>query len=372
MSMSFEDQMRNRRQPTAEEVAAEIQLPTSLSDGERERRRLQRQEETDRLAAEAAAQARTEREEQEARAAAEEEAAERSFEHGGSSGGGEGGDEALAETVSSGSAPEPAPQQDDPDDGEHTDSHAASDDDDDVDYEDGPPEDDEQAEAEPEPVTEELFPKGEKVLTDEEEVAAATERMRAANPPRKLAKPIGGERSFEKTGFSVGDADMIVVKKLPAALVSALRESLAPAVGRDFADQMSAAALVTAFLMARTGIELDADQNTVAASESFRAVDPRLLSVESGMAEMREDFNELTGRLKVVLSRVSEIAETTVSLDFLMAWIVADRVDQFSTRDTTSDNLDLGDPRAARVRGRAHAIGQATRKQEQLAAGRRL
>lgn len=370
MSMSFEDQMRNRRQPTAEEVAAEIQLPTSLSDGERERRRLQRQEETDRLAAEAAAQARAESEAAEERAAAKEEA-EHGFEHGGSGGGGEGGDEALAETVSSGSAPEPAPQQDDLDDGEHTDSHAASDDDD-VDHEDGPPEDDEQAEAEPEPVAEELFPKGERALTDEEEVAAATERMRAANPPRTLAKPIGGERSFEKTGFSVGDADMIVVKKLPAALVNALRESLAPAIGRDFADQMSAAALVTAFLMARTGIELDADQNTVAASESFRAVDPRLLSVESGMAEMREDFNELTGRLKVVLSRVSEIAETTVSLDFLMAWIVADRVDQFSTRDTTSDNIDLGDPRAARVRGRAHAIGQATRKQEQLAAGRRL
>ena len=370
MSMSFEDQLRNRRQPTAEEIAAEIQLPTSLSDAERERRRLQRQEETDRLAAEAAAQARAERGAAEERAAAGEEKSERAFEHGGSGGGGEGGEEALAEAVSSGSAPEPAPQQDDPDDGEHTDSHAAPDDDDDADYEDGSPEDDEQAEAEPE--AEVLFPKGGRALTDEEEVAAATERMRAANPPRKLAKPIGGERSFEKTGFSVGDADMIVVKKLPAALVNALRESLAPAIGRDFADQMSAAALVTAFLMARTGIELDADQNTVAASESFRAVDPRLLSVESGMAEMREDFNELTGRLKVVLSRVSEIAETTVSLDFLMAWIVADRVDQFSTRDTTSDNIDLGDPRAARVRGRAHAIGQATRKQEQLAAGRRL
>ncbi|MET0887109.1 MAG: hypothetical protein ABWX92_11730, partial [Mycetocola sp.] len=160
--------------------------------------------------------------------------------------------DAHSEAAGTGANADPEPQRDEPDDGEHTDSteeelaarvqlaaaaanaeQAPAQVEEPVVADASEPEEFDDLEPELEPAPERTAPKG------------------PVNVKKELAGIAGSEpRMFEKTGFTSGGVDTIVVKRFPQPLVDRLRLSLAPVVGGEFAESLSAPALITAFLIA--------------------------------------------------------------------------------------------------------------------------
>jgi hypothetical protein len=278
-----------------------------------------------------------------------------------------------SEAAGTGANSEPGPQRDDPDDGEHTDSTeqevaaraqaaataAAS-----------------NTEQAPEPVEQPIIVDvSEPEEADELELEPVPKRAAPKQPvnvKKELAKIPGSEpRLFEKTGFSSGGVDTIVVKRFPQPLVDRLRLSLASVVGGDFAESLSAPALITAFLIAKTGVELDVDANTAVATDVFRQVDPRLLAVEEKIDEMTDDIGQLAQAMKISLNRISETANIADGLEFAMAYLIAERVAGLSTIDVDETNVDVTQKKVLVARESIRKRARAQRTVEKHREGRR-
>lgn len=289
--------------------------------------------------------------------------------HGGAADGSPAATEAHNDAGSTGATAEPVPQRDDPDDGEHTDStdeevaaraRAAR------------PEPAEQP-AEPEKGSEEAEVAPE---PSEESVAAETPETKVEQPAnlrQQLAGITASEpRAFQKTGFSAGGVETTVVKRFPVPLVDRLRLTLAPVVGGEFAEALSAPALITAFLVAKTGVELDVDPNTAVAVDIFRQVDPRLLAVEDKIDGMMDDVSRLADAMKLGLQRIGDTGNVVDALEFSTAYLIADRVAGLTTTDTNETNVDVTQKKALTARENIRKRAKAQRTIERQRDGRRM
>lgn len=273
-------------------------------------------------------------------------------------------------------AAEPEPQRDDPDDGEHTDSTeqevaarlqraaAAAD------------EEEQQNQQPEEPAEEPVEPAELPEAEDEDEQAIAAEPKAAQKPlnvKQQLAQIKGSEpRTVQKTGFSTGDVETLTVTRFPQALVDRLRLSLAPSVGGEFAEALSSGALITAFLIAKTGVELDVDANTRVAVDVFRQVDPRLLAVENKLDEVMSDVSQLANAMKLSLNRVSETANVVDGMEFSVAYLIADRVAGLTTTDIDETNVDVAQKKVLTARENIRKRAKAQRTIEKQRDGRRM
>lgn len=390
MSGSFEDMLREMRMPDSSDI--KIVLPDAEGfEAERERARREReQRETD---------AREEREQQEQREAesrdaqAEEQSA---GEHGGAGGGSQ-------EQVSQASqAPEPAPQRDDPDEGEHSSSEG----------EEPVVAAEEEADPEPEPVVEEApsddakedEEPGDEEGEEEEDAlrpeivvgqTTAAERDRQAVQMRKHF--LQGAKWDRSVGFSFdgkndspppkapkneSDADKAKrealppsrttqMKTFPKALVEALRRAAEPAYGTGELDEASAASLLTAFIIARTGIRVPGiDANTEGLAKVFSSAEPHLVALEDRLEDFHRDVDELSRGLALIGRRVAEIGESVDSVEMSNAYLLADRVDPISTDGVTAATIDLLDRRAQAAGRKAREASKAERRRKQYENGR--
>jgi hypothetical protein len=289
--------------------------------------------------------------------------------HGGAADGAQG---AAADVVSgnaaAAAAAEPAPQRDDPDDGEHTDSNeqelaararkaAARD----TEGEEAPPA--AESDVAPEP-------------DDETTEYAVTPDASAAEEPvnlREALSKIEGTtpKAFKRIGFSSGeDTETLTVTRFPQPAVDKLRLMLAPSVGGEFAEAISTPALITAFMLAKTGLDLDVDANTAIAANAFRGFDPRLSQVEDKIDDMMSDVAQLASAMKLSLKRVSDTGHVVDGLEFSMAYLVADRVAGLTTADTDETNVDVTQKKVLVARENIRTRAKAQRTIEKQRAGR--
>jgi hypothetical protein len=155
-------------------------------------------------------------------------------------------------------------------------------------------------------------------------------------------------------------------------LVDRLRLSLAPAVGGEFAEALSSTSLITAFLIAKTGVELDVDANTAVAVDVFRQVDPRLLAVEDKLDETMRDVSRLAGAMKLSLKRIAETGDVADVLELAMAYLIADRVAGLTTTDTDETTVDVTQKKVLVARESIRKRARAQRTIERQRDGRRM
>jgi hypothetical protein len=273
------------------------------------------------------------------------------------------------------SAAEPEPQRDDPDDGEHTDST------------------EEQLAARARRLAE-LEPEGDAEPADEEEVRSAAqdavvdaeaERQPVEGPKApelelvdrvrkpEVAKRSGRQAFKRRLGFSTGaGVETLTVTRFPQPFVDRLRQMLAPVIGNEFAQAISAPALLTSFLMATLGVDLDVDENTAAAAEAFRTSEPRISAVEDKIDGVLENIDQLAGAMRLSLTRISETANVADAMEFGLAYLVADRVVGLSTLDTDETNVDVAQKKVLAARQRIRARTKEQRTIEKQQDGRRM
>lgn len=285
--------------------------------------------------------------------------------HGGGADGTPASSESHGDVVASSATSDaaPAPQRDEPDDGEHTDSteqqvasraaRAAS--------------AEEQQSADEAPEHE---------VGDEQEVAQEDQPDLTAEKPRSVAEILSdtegaSPRTFKRAGFSAGkDVTGIQVKRFPQPAIDKLRTTLALSAGGSFAEAISAASLLTAFVMANTGLELDVDEDTTAAAEAFRENDPRLVEVEDKVGQVLENIDQLAAAMKIGLRRVGDTGKVVDGLEFGVSFLVGDRVTRLATPEIDETNVDIVQRKTLIVRDRMKSQAKQQRTIEKQREGR--
>jgi hypothetical protein len=179
-------------------------------------------------------------------------------------------------------------------------------------------------------------------------------------------------REFQKTGFSATGSKTLTVTRFPLDLVNSLRLSVAAIVGGDFAEALSSTSLLTAFMIAKTGVDLDVDVNTAVAVDVFRQVDPRLLAVEDKLDETMANITQLAHAMNMGLERIGETGKIVDVIEFSQAYLIADRVANLTTADTNETNVDVTQKRVLVARENIRKRTKAQRLIEVQREGRRL
>lgn len=379
---AFERALQGYSEPSAEEVAVD------LRDVHEERRARARDAERERRESEAAAAAAAAEERQRQRQQAEDAAQSRQMaeeaadaedeamaerlredarlEHeqrDGDDQAGEHGGGSSAPVESVQESAEPTPQQDDPDDGEHTSSEAPEE-------PEPPAEEDEEpaveeAEEEPEPAPD---PESEEEPFDEPSEPEAPAPEPRAKQPKQASRRPGTQ--VEVSAFDFVGAEekgrSVTFKKFPVALVDGLRSSLAAHLGAEEAGALGAQAIVTAFVSAKTGLDVGLDASSKRAAEAFAANDPGMLGVMEETQGLRSDFDELVTRLGPMITRVREMSVAMEAIELSNAFLIADKYDLITPPSARSHEIDMQDPRvqAARDRIASEAADQRRLRQE--------
>lgn len=394
MSGSFEEALRSMQQVSASDIS--IELPDAESfEAQRERFRRENEE-----------RLRAEERDREAAALAEEESRElQAEEQGGGEHGGTADGSAAGQTSAAQQAPDPVPQRDEPDEGEHASSAPEE--------PVSAPEPEDEEEPEPEPVAEPPAPT-EPAQDDDapEELpdpsvrpeigvgqghTTPVERDRAAvalrshllhdarwdrtlgfsfegkNDPSPTKGPKGESEEDRKKREALPPSRTTQIKAFPRALVEALRRAAEPAYGSGELDDASAASLVTAFIVARTGITPPGlDANTEGLAKVFSSAEPHLVTLEDRLQDFHNDIDRLTRSLGPVVRRMGEIGETVDAIETGAAYLLADRVDPIPTDGITAGSIDLLDRRAQAAGRKARDVARAERARKQYEDGRPL
>lgn len=262
--------------------------------------------------------------------------------------------EAHADATASGAAGDaaPTPQRDEPDEGEHTDSteeqiaaRAAR---------------DTAAPVEESPTAGDIVERAPAEQEQAEEPAPEPEKQ--PDLADLLATSQGSSpRTYKRVGASYGKVSMTNVKRFPQPAVDRVRAMLALVAGGEFAESISAPSLLTAFIMANTGLELDVDENTAAAVDAFRENDPRMVDVEDKLDLALENINQLGRAMNIGLRRIGETGHIVDELEFGMAFLVADRVVRLATPETDETNVDIVQKKSLVVRERMRSQTKAQR-----------
>lgn len=183
-----------------------------------------------------------------------------------------------------------------------------------------------------------------------------------------------GNESLPQTGFRLdGVKSQPAVRALPEAIVGALREQLRSAAvrelgvgdtaAREFAERLSQASLVTAFLLAQLDLGLATDAATRRAAQLFRSRDPLLGSIAARMEALERRGREQSQGLAVLHGQLGEVKETSAAIEQAVAYSIADRTSNFLRGSHDVHEAPITHKDAVFVRDR---VREATRKQSKL------
>ena len=393
MSGSFEDMLRSMQQVSASDIS--IELPDTESfEAQRERARRENEE-----------RLRAEERDREAAALAEQESREvQAEEQGGGELGGTAGS-AAGQASAAQQAPDPVPQRDEPDEGEHASSAPEE--------PVSAPEPEPEEEEEPEPIDEPPAPAEPAQEDDGAEEppdpsirpeigvgpghATPVERDRAAvalrshllhdarwdrslgfsfegkNDPSPTKGPKGESDEDRKKREALPPSRTTQIKAFPRALVEALRRAAEPAYGSGELDDASAASLVTAFIVARTGIAPPGlDANTEGLARVFSSAEPHLVTLEDRLQDFHNDVQILARGIKLMDEKVRAAVDSAEATEAGVAYLLADRVDPIPTDGISASNIDLLDRRAQAAGRKARDVSRAERARRQYEDGRSL
>ncbi|MCY1718475.1 hypothetical protein OVA26_16185 [Microbacterium sp. SL62] len=268
--------------------------------------------------------------------------------------------------ASTGADATPLPQRDDPDEGEHTDSTQEQIDDrarraaESSSTQQQGADDAETTTAvlEPEPLV---------MVTSQHENADPHEERSELSFEERLATTVGtSPRPRNRAAFSTGqDTPTVVVKPFPVPVIDRLRLLLAESLGGEFAESLSGPSIITAFIVAKTGMDLELDEGTRAAEQAFRGEDQRVTAMEDKIDLVLQNIDQLAQATRLGLKRVSEVGVTADSIDFAVAYLLTDRVAGLSTADVNESNVDVTQKKVLVARSQVRAAARAQRTIEQ-------
>lgn len=262
--------------------------------------------------------------------------------------GGSGGN-ADQQTAGAGgaSAPEAMPQRDEPDEGEHARSAPEEEVPVEVEAEQSAEEDGQGAEAqEPEPVAPE--PEVDQDELDEPVPTLPTVTVPVQQMPEG-AQPLEWSQAEASKGFSF-DGEAVQLRKLPQQLIDVLRGQLMP-FGAEFAQKISAPALVTAFICARLGVALPgSDGHTEQAVRAFAALSPELASLEHRVDSVDDALQQVVQVLTGLRKEVEVVGGVARVVEMSNAYLVTDRYEQIAPPGTTGATVQLRHPKALETR----------------------
>lgn len=181
----------------------------------------------------------------------------------------------------------------------------------------------------------------------------------------------GSSEALPQTGFRLsGVKSQPAVRALPEAVVGALREQLrsaavrelgaSDAAAREFAQRLSQASLVTAFLLAQLDLGLVVDAATRRAAQLFRSRDPLLGSVVA-RTEVLEHLAHAQGeQLRWLGEELAAVHRTSTVIEQALAYSIADRTENFLRGSHDIREAPITHKNAVFVRDRAR---EETRKQ---------
>lgn len=183
-----------------------------------------------------------------------------------------------------------------------------------------------------------------------------------------------GSESLPQTGFRLdGVKSQPAVRALPEAIVGALREQLRSAAvrelgvgdtaAREFAERLSQASLVTAFLLAQLDLGLATDAATRRAAQLFRSRDPLLGSIAARMEALERRGREQSQGLAGLREQLGEVKETSAAIEQAVAYSIADRTSNFLRGSHDVHEAPITHKDAVFVRDRVRAE---TKKQAKL------
>lgn len=211
--------------------------------------------------------------------------------------------------------------------------------------------------------------------TDHQEaVQAAAARTRGSSGD-------AGSDPLPRTGFRLdGVARQPNIKSLPDSIIDVLREQLrsaavreldvTDAAARDFTDRLAQGTLVTAFLIAQLDLRMAADASTERAVELFRSRDPLLGSVAARMDALEARERRQEGLMKALAGQVAEAKETAAVVEQALAYLIADRTENFLRGSHSTAEAPIGHKTAVLIRDRARDATKKVARTERERDGR--
>ncbi|MFF1880072.1 hypothetical protein ACFVVC_01220 [Pseudarthrobacter sp. NPDC058196] len=183
-----------------------------------------------------------------------------------------------------------------------------------------------------------------------------------------------GSGALPQTGFRLdGVKSQPAVRALPETIVGALRKQLRSAAvrelgvgdtaAREFAERLSQASLVTAFLLAQLDLGLATDAATRRAAQLFRSRDPLLGSIAARMETLERWGREQSQGLAALHGQLGEVKETSAAIEQAVAYSIADRTSNFLRGSHDVHEAPITHKDAVFVRDR---VREATKKQAKL------
>lgn len=273
--------------------------------------------------------------------------------------GGNGDASSRSSHVSGQSAPEPTPQRDDPDEGQHTRSEQEPD----AATASAEADEEHAAETADEVVattaaeTEEAAPVAVRDSETDLDVAFA---MDEPSLRRLEGEGDAGVIFQERTRFTFpqpqSGKSSVQMKTFPVELVDRLREDLARMTNTSFAEQISAPAIVTAFLLAQLGFDTEGfDVNTATAVTAFRKLDQRLGALEDGLGVVEARTQFVAKDIAAMKRLMVDLCNVIGRLEHVGAFLVHQRVAPEAFEGLTPSMLDITDDAYLATRARIRA-----------------
>lgn len=258
-------------------------------------------------------------------------------------GGSSGGSSGAASSQQGASAPEAMPQREEPDEGEHSSSEP--------DPEPIEPEQnaDEQSQQEVAPSWEP--PVEDDDAADDDESEQADEDNEAAEqegllPVPKRPEGLSNLAWTETRHTHRGEAKNVA--RIPVDVIDTLRQQLEP-FGAEFARRITNAALLSAFIEAKLGIEVSTDVNTVLARRAFLLLSPEFASLETKVSAMGDSLQDALEELKRLRKDVKRVGEAAEVVEASNAYLIADRYDVLPSVSSGAQ-IELRQPKVSATR----------------------
>ncbi|WP_435109333.1 hypothetical protein [Nocardiopsis synnemataformans] len=180
-----------------------------------------------------------------------------------------------------------------------------------------------------------------------------------------------GELAFLAGLAFAHSAEETAVKRFPKTLVESLRSLLGGQTGHSFAKECSAAQLLTAFVVAQLGTNLDGlDENTAKAVAAFQAMEPRLGAIEDGVTGLDEQVDRIVAGLTGMAGRLESVEKSIRAVELGHAFVLADRFVAFRTHGMTETTAEIDHPKALTMRETLRRQAEAQHKLQRQRDGR--
>lgn len=177
-------------------------------------------------------------------------------------------------------------------------------------------------------------------MVDAAATAALSDRSAGVSPSeeeRQQPESLQPVKLNRQEGFHAGDGATTKIGRFPEELTQALRDEIAPIVGREFAEEVSNNSLVAGFVFVKMGVQPDdVDSNTTAVMRAVAHTEPALDALAQEVTALRETvaINEATSVKMVKL--MAELTEVTRSAEYAMSYWFHDRVMGLSLGNSSS------------------------------------